>query len=201
VIAPSGARFFLCDNPRAMSRIIWLLIETVGGLLAVSCILRAYAHRVHLSPRNPICQFINAVTDWLVLPLRRLVAPTRSMDWASVIASVIVAGVVALLYFLISGGGRAPGPFEVMLGAVFWLLNRTIYLLIGLVIVQAILSWVNPFAPLAPAIQQLTQPLLNPIRKIIPLIGGVDLSPLVLILVLQILLSILDPALLTGMFR
>jgi YggT family protein len=108
---------------------------------------------------------------------------------------------VALLYFLISGAGRAPGPFEVMLGAVFWLLNRTIYLLIGLVIVQAILSWVNPFAPLAPAIQQLTQPLLNPIRKVVPLIGGVDLSPLVLVLVLQILLSILDPALLTGMFR
>ena len=175
-----------------MSRIIWLLIETVGGLLAVACILRAYAHRVHLSPRNPICQFINAVTDWLVLPLRRLVAPTRSMD---------CAGVVALLYFLISGAGRAPGPFEVILGAVFWLLNRTIYLIIGLVIVQAILSWVNPFAPLAPAIQQLTQPLLAPIRKIIPLVGGVDLSPLALILLLQILLSILDPAVLTGLFR
>jgi YggT family protein len=184
-----------------MSRIIWLLIETVGGLLAVACILRAYAHRVHLSPRNPICQFINAVTDWLVLPLRRLVAPTRSMDWASVVAAVIVAGVVALLYFLISGAGRAPGPFEVILGAVFWLLNRTIYLIIGMVIVQAILSWVNPFAPLAPAIQQLTQPLLAPIRKIIPLVGGVDLSPLALILLLQILLSILDPAVLTGLFR
>jgi YggT family protein len=99
-----------------MSRIIWLLIETVGGLLAVACILRAYAHRVHLSPRNPICQFINAVTDWLVLPLRRLVAPTRSMDWASVVAAVIVAGVVALLYFLISGAGRAPGPFPAIGG-------------------------------------------------------------------------------------
>jgi YggT family protein len=108
---------------------------------------------------------------------------------------------VALLYFLISGAGRAPGPFEVILGAVFWLLNRTIYLIIGLVIVQAILSWVNPFAPLAPAIQQLTQPLLAPIRKIIPLVGGVDLSPLALILLLQILLSILDPAVLTGLFR
>jgi YggT family protein len=80
-------------------------------------------------------------------------------------------------------------------------LNRTIYLIIGLVIVQAILSWVNPFAPLAPAIQQLTQPLLAPIRKIIPLVGGVDLSPLALILLLQILLSILDPAVLTGLFR
>jgi YggT family protein len=70
-----------------------------------------------------------------------------------------------------------------------------------LVIVQAILSWVNPFAPLAPAIQQLTQPLLAPIRKIIPLVGGVDLSPLALILLLQILLRILDPAVLTGLFR
>jgi YggT family protein len=130
-----------------------------------------------------------------------VVLPTDTVYGIAANAFTIVAGVVALFYFLISGAGRAPGPFEVILGAVFWLLNRTIYLIIGLVIVQAILSWVNPFAPLAPAIQQLTQPLLAPIRKIIPLVGGVDLSPLALILLLQILLSILDPAVLTGLFR
>jgi YggT family protein len=71
----------------------------------------------------------------------------------------------------------------------------------GLVILQAILSWVNPYAPLAPAVQQLTQPILAPFRKIVPLIGGVDLSPLFLVILLQVLLIVFDPGLISAAFR
>ncbi len=178
-----------------------MLIETLGSLLAVACVLRAYAHRVHLNPRNPISQFVSALTDWLVLPLRRLVAPSRTMDWASVLAAVLVTTLTAVLFFLVVGGVMVPNPGRVLFLAVVWLVRWTVYLMIGLVILQAILSWVNPFAPLAPAIQQLTQPFLAPIRKVVPLIGGVDLSPLVLILVLQVLLMVVDPAMLPGLLR
>ncbi len=178
-----------------------MLIETLGSLLAVACVLRAYAHRVHLNPRNPISQFVSALTDWLVLPLRRLVAPSRTMDWASVLAAVLVTTLTAVLFFLVVGGVTVPNPGRVLFLAVVWLVRWTVYLMIGLVILQAILSWVNPFAPLAPAIQQLTQPFLAPIRKVVPLIGGVDLSPLVLILVLQVLLMVVDPAMLPGLLR
>jgi YggT family protein len=191
----------LCDNPAAMSRILWLLIETLGSLLAVACVLRAYAHRVHLNPRNPISQFVSALTDWLVLPLRRLIAPSRTMDWASVLAAALVTMLTAVLFFVVVGGVTVPNPGLVLFLAVVWLVRWTVYLMIGLVIVQAILSWVNPYAPLAPAIQQLTQPFLAPIRKVVPLIGGVDLSPLVLILVLQVLLMVVDPATLPGLLR
>jgi YggT family protein len=191
----------LCDNPAAMSRILWLLIETLGSLLAVACMLRAYAHRVHLNPRNPISQFVSALTDWLVTPLRKLIAPSRTMDWASVLAAVLVATLTAVLFFVIVGGVAVPNPGLVLFLAVVWLVRWTVYLVIGLVIVQAILSWVNPYAPLAPAIQQLTQPFLAPIRRFVPLIGGVDLSPLVLILVLQVVLMVVDPATLPGLLR
>jgi YggT family protein len=184
-----------------MSQILWLLIDSLGSLFAVACVLRAYGHRVHLNPRNPISQFLTSLTDWLIQPLRKLIAPTRTMDWASLVAALLIALIVSMLFALLVGGPRIPNPAEIILRSVIWLARSVIYLVMGLVILQAILSWVNPFAPLAPAIQQLTQPLLNPIRKVVPLIGGVDLSPLVLVLVLQILLSILDPALLTGMFR
>ncbi len=173
-----------------MSRILWLLIETLGSLLAVSCVLRAYAHRVHLNPRNPISQFVHALTDWLVLPLRKLVPAGRTMDWASVIAAFVVAVIVALAFFVLFGRSSVPDPGSVLLAAVFYLLRWSVWLIIGLVILQAILSWVNPYAPLAPAIQQLTQPLLAPIQRIVPSIGGVDLSPLVLIVLLQVLLMI-----------
>jgi YggT family protein len=89
----------------------------------------------------------------------------------------------------------------VLLWAVLWLARSVLYLLLGLVILQAILSWVNPFAPLAPAVQQLTEPLLSPIRRFVPLIGGVDLSPLVLVVLLQALLIFIDPARLGFLLR
>jgi YggT family protein len=184
-----------------MSRILWLLIETLGSLLAVACVLRAYAHRVHLNPRNPISQFVSALTDWLVLPLRKLIPPGRTMDWASVLAAVLVATLTALLFFVVLGGVTVPNPGSVLMLAAIWLVRWTVWLVIGLVIIQAILSWVNPYAPLAPAIQQLTQPFLAPIRRVVPLIGGVDLSPLVLIILLQVLLMVVDPATLPGLLR
>jgi YggT family protein len=184
-----------------MSRILWLLIETLGNLLAVACVLRAYAHRVHLNPRNPISQFVSALTDWMVLPLRKLIAPGRTMDWASVIAAVLVATLTSVLFYVVVGGVSVPNPGSVLALAAIWLVRWTIWLMIGLVIIQAILSWVNPYAPLAPAIQQLTQPFLAPIRRFVPLIGGVDLSPLVLILLLQVLLMVVDPANLSGLLR
>ena len=184
-----------------MSRILWLLIETAGSLLSVACVLRAYAHRVHLNPRNPISQFVAALTDWLVGPLRRLIPPGRTMDWASLVAALLVAALTALLFFVVVGGVSVPNPGAVLFLAVVWLIRWTIWLVIGLVIVQAILSWVNPYAPLAPAIQQLTQPFLAPIRRFVPLVGGVDLSPLVLIVLLQVLLMVVDPATLPGLLR
>ncbi len=191
----------MCDNPAEMSQILWLLIESLGSLLAVACVLRAYAHRMHLNPRNPVSLFLAALTDWLVSPLRKLIAPTRTMDWASVLAALIIALLVSLIFFLLAGGSRVPGPGAVALHAVLWLVRSVVYLIMGLVILQAIMSWVNPYAPLAPAIRQLTQPFLDPIRKVVPLIGGVDLSPMVLIIVLQILLIVFDPGFVGSLLR
>lgn len=184
-----------------MSQILWLLIETLGSLLAVACVLRAWAHRMHLNPRNPLSQFLHALTDWLVRPLHKLIAPTRTMDWASLLAGLAVALAVSLVFAVLMGGGRLFNPAAVLLWAVLWLARSVLYLLLGLVILQAILSWVNPFAPLAPAVQQLTEPLLSPIRRFVPLIGGVDLSPLVLVVLLQALLIFIDPARLGFLLR
>lgn len=184
-----------------MTRILWLLIETLGGLLAMACVLRAYAHRIHLNPHNPITQFVAALTEWLVKPMRRLVPAGRHMDWASLLAGLLVAMLTSLGFFLVFGGASFPNAGAVLLLAIVWLVRWTLYLIIGLVIVQAVLSWVNPYAPLAPAVQQLTSPILAPVRRIIPLIGNVDLSPLVVILLAQVLLMVVDPASLYGLLK
>lgn len=174
-----------------MIRVLWFLIETLGSLFATACVLRALAWRVQLSPRNPITQFVIAITDWLVKPLRGAIPTTRGQDWASIAAALAVALVLAIVWGLLFRGATAAVGMVVPL-AVFWLLKWSIYLVMGLVLLQAIMSWVNPHAPVAPAVDQLTRPFLAPIRRVIPLVGGVDLSPLVLLLVAQVAITLLE---------
>ena len=197
---PSGRVFFHATILAAMTRILWLLIETLGGLLAMTCLLRAWAHRQHLNPLNPLAQFVHAVTNWLIRPLQRWLRPTRTTDWASLVGALLFALLLSLMQPLL-WSGRFPHLGETLLRAAFWLARSGIYLAMGLVVIQAILSWVNPHAPMAPAIRQLSEPLLAPFRRLIPAVGGVDLSPLALFVVLQILLILIDPAFLTGLLR
>ncbi len=136
--------------------------------------------------------FVSAITDWIVKPYRKLIAPTRNADWASVLAAVTVAVVVSAVYALMFDGGRAPAFGAVVLRAVLWLVEWTLQLLIALLFLQAILSWVNPHAPIQPALNQLTDPMLGPIRKIIPLVGGVDLSPMALMLAIYVVLELIQ---------
>jgi len=183
-----------------MTQILWLLIETAGGLLAMSCLLRAWGHRQHLNPRHPLAHFVRALTDWLVVPLQRGLRPTRTTDWASLVAALLFALVLAMLQPLV-WAGRFPHFGETVLRAVVWLARSGIYLAMGLVVVQAVLSWVNPQAPMAPAIRQLSEPLLAPFRRRLPAIAGVDLSPLALFIILQILLILIDPAFVASLIR
>ncbi len=181
-----------------MAQFFWMVIETLGSLLTVACVLRAYSYRLHLSPNNPMSHFLAAVTDWLVQPLRKLVAPRRSWDWASLLAALLIALLTALLSFVVVGT-FVPDPIVVAALALIWLVRWSLWLVFGLLIAQAVLSWVNPYAPMAPAIDQLTRPLLAPIRRVVPLLGGVDLSPLVLMLLLQGLLMLVDPGVVLGL--
>lgn len=178
-----------------MHQALWLLLETLGSLLATACLLRAYMNRVGIGARSPVGQFVLAITDWLVRPLRRLLPAGRTTDWPSIAAGFLVSLVLAVLFVLLFGGGRFPAPGAVLALAVFWLVKWSLWLLMALVLLQAILSWVNPQAPIAPTIAALTRLFLAPIRRVVPLIGGVDLSPLVLILLIQVVLTLLQSGL------
>ena len=177
-----------------MHQALWLLLETLGSLLATACLLRAYLNRLRLGTRDQIGQFVVAITDWLVRPLRRLMPARGRVDWASVVAGWLVSIVLALLFVALFGGGRWPSLGAVLLLSVFWLVKWSLWLLTALVLLQAVLSWVNPYAPIAPTLDHLTRPFLAPIRRIVPLVGGVDLSPLVLILIVQVILTLLQSA-------
>jgi len=168
-------------------QIIFLLLEVVTGVLGGACLLRMYMQqqRIPMSARsgNPLGRFVFALTDWLVLPLRRVVPPLGRWDMASLVATFLLELTQFSLLWLIGTGGSYT---TVLILAGFGVVRLAISGLTGLIIVYAILSWVQTQTVLSDVIERLCAPPLLPIRRILPLVGGVDLSPLVLLLLLQV---------------
>jgi YggT family protein len=170
-----------------------LLLETIGALLGVTLLLRAYMNWVGMPSRNPLQQFAIALTDWVVRPLRRVIPPVGRWDTASLVAAYVIAVLMMLLTFVLVGAGPASWPFgTVLYGALLLVLRWCLYTVLFLTVVHVVLSWVNPYAPVAPAVATLVRPFLAPFQRIIPTIGNIDFSPLVLLLVVNILLLILN---------
>ncbi len=165
-----------------------LLLEVAAGLLSGVCLLRLYMQyqRIPMSARsgNPMGKFVFALTDWLVLPLRKLVPAVGRWDMASLVAALLVQIAQFLILWLLSGPGVHLTSVPVY--AVFGLVRMAMSGLTGLVIVYAVLSWVQTQSPLADLLERLVMPVLAPIRRVLPLVGGVDLSPLALLVLLQI---------------
>ena len=165
-----------------------LLLEVVAGLLAGTCLLRLYMQyqRIPMSVRsgNPLAKFIFALTDWLVLPLRRVIPAVGRWDMASLVGAFLIQ----LAQFLILWGitGMAANLLSVVVLAGFGLVRMAISGMTVLIIIYAVLSWVQTRSVAADFLERLAMPLLIPIRRVMPLIGGIDLSPLVLLLILQV---------------
>jgi len=169
-------------------QIVSLLLEVAAGLLTGVCLLRLYMQhqRIPMSARsgNPMGPFMFAVTDWLVLPLRRVLPALGRWDTASLMAAFLAQLALFGVQWLMLGGGA--GWASVVVLALFGVVRMAISALTGLVIVYAVLSWVQTRSYLSDLLDRLIAPALTPIRRIIPLVGGVDLSPLALLLLLQI---------------
>lgn len=169
-------------------QIISLLLEVATSVLGGACLLRLYMQyqRIPLSARsgNPLGRFVFALTDWLVLPLRRVVPAMGRWDLASLVGAYLLELAQFFLLWLLAGAEG--GLFAVPILAAFGLLRLTISGLTGLIIVYAVLSWVQTRSVLSDVVERLCAPPLTPIRRVLPLVGGVDLSPLVLLVLLQI---------------
>ncbi len=155
------------------------LLEILGSLLVALLLLRAWMRFIAMPSRNPVAQFTYAMTNWLVGPLSRLLPVRGRIDWASLLAAVVVTVLIVILMRAIVG---LPIPWDMAVLAalrqlVIWALNVVVWV----TIIYVVISWVNPHAPFAPAFDLLLRPLLAPIRRALPAVGGFDLSPLVLL--------------------
>jgi YggT family protein len=169
-------------------QIVSLVLEVVAGLLTGTCLLRLYLQhqRIPMSARsgNPLGRFIFALTDWLVLPLRRVIPAAGRWDLASLVGAFLIQLAQFLVLWALAGAGA--GIVSVLVLAVFGIVRAALSGLTGIIIVYAILSWVQTQSMLSDILDRLVTPLLAPVRRVIPLVGGVDLSPLVLLVLLQI---------------
>lgn len=156
------------------------LLDILGSLLVALLVLRAWMRAIGMPSRNPVAQFTYAMTNWLVGPLSRVVPVRGRIDWASIFAALLVTLLVIVLSRAVIGAGI---PWDIALVValrqlIVWSLN----VIVWVTIIYVVISWVNPHAPFAPAFDLLLRPLLAPIRRVVPTIGGFDLSPLVLLI-------------------
>jgi YggT family protein len=173
---------------------VQFLLQSLGNLFVIALLLRFEMQLFRVPFRNPFAQFIVAVTDFVVKPARRVIPGLFGLDLPTlVLALLIELGVVVAVYWLSDFPFALAGAriWPVMLGlGLVRLASLAVYLLIGMSLVRAVLSWVNPYSPLMPVVTDLTEPFTRPFRRIIPLVGNVDLSPLALIIVCQLVLIV-----------
>ncbi len=166
-----------------LNSILTLIVDTAAVVMGGVLLLRFWMQVVRVRAPASLGQFTFHLTDWLVRPLRRVLPGVGGYDWASLIAACLVIVIAVALNLAIQSQFS---PQLLVLLSVLRLVEWVFYGFMGLIILEAIFSWVNPHAPLAPFIRVLNDPLLRPLRRVVPLIGNIDLTPLVALVLLRI---------------
>ncbi|HYS57236.1 MAG TPA: YggT family protein [Burkholderiales bacterium] len=178
------------------SQIAHLLIQTAFGLLVYTLLLRFYMQALRAPFRNPVGQLVTALTNWIVLPARRVIPGLMGFDLATFLLAWLAQAFMLTLLLWVRGANLASAPGTatgVLFGlAAIGLLQASLYLLIGVVLIQVLFSWFNPQVPIAPVLDALTRPFYTIFRRFVPPIGNVDLSPLFVLVLAQIALILLD---------
>ena len=171
---------------------VFFLLNAVVSFFCTLFLLRFMMQMARVSFAGQIGDFVVKTTNWAVKPLRRIVPGMAGVDWASLIAALWLQLMLSALVISLSPmeltADSAGMVLMILMLAIRGLIRLAIYIVIGALILQAVLSWINPYSPVAPLVNQLARPILDPIRRFVPSISGVDLSPLIAILLLQVVL-------------
>ncbi|MBX2847306.1 MAG: YggT family protein [Acidiferrobacterales bacterium] len=170
------------------------LSQTLFGFALYIVLLRFWMQWVRADFRNPFGQFIITVTNPIVIPLRKVLPSMGSVDTATVVLAVVVAAIKVYLLFFINQ--ISPPMIRFLAFTLAEVIQHSIYILFAAIIIQIVVSWVNPYSdhPIVSIARSLADPLMRPARKLIPPIGGLDLSPILVFIFLQLSLRlIVDP--------
>jgi YggT family protein len=171
-----------------------LLVNAIVSFFCVLFLLRFTMQWRRVSFAGQLGEFVLKLTSWAVKPLRRVIPGLGGVDWASLFAVLLLQLAYVGLVFALVNPPAVNAPDVVLLLLLQTLrgfLRLIVYLVMGVVILDALLSWFGPYSPAAAPIRQLAQPILSPVRRVIPPISGIDLSPLIALVFLQMLLVFL----------
>lgn len=176
-------------------RAFLFLLDAVAGFMSALFLLRFFMQIFRVSFANPAGAFVLQLTNWLVLPLRRIVPGVWRLDLASLLPAYLCQALLPAASFALQSGGYLGSPgvvAVVVLGqALLGTARLCVYLMVWALVLQAVLSWVAPYSALGQPLQQFTRPILAPLRRFVPPVGMFDLTPLVAILLLQLILIFL----------
>ena len=170
------------------------LITTVGDLFVLALLLRFVLQTVRAPARNPLSQFLAALTDFIVRPVRRVIPGWLGLDVATLLLAWLAAMVELCIVLMIKGydlssvSGLAVAALASL--AALTLVRLAIYIVMVAVIAQAVLSWVQPYNALSPMLGSVTRPFLRPFQKRIPPLANFDLSPFFVVIICQLLLTV-----------
>lgn len=171
------------------------LLNTLFGLLTLAFLLRFYFQLTKVSFKQPTVQMIVTLTNFAVLPMRRVVPSWGKFDIPTLLLAFLTQLILTIATLWIKDfplliAGNAVW-LAIVAMALIGILSLSITIFMYAMLIQAILSWVNPYTPIAPILNDLTSPILRVLRKFIPTAGNVDLSPLVFIITAQLVLMTL----------
>ena len=174
-----------------LNEALLFLFDALLQPFAALLLLRFHLQWLRAPLRNPLGEFIMTLTNFIVLRARRFIPPVSGYD----IASLLLAFAVEAVYLTAMMWAQSASFVSFsLIGLLAWaavkLLKLSVYLLMGALFMQAILSWVNPRSPIEGLLNVVTYPFLAPLRRRIPPLGNIDLSVLVLIIALQLILIV-----------
>jgi YggT family protein len=176
-----------------LTDLLLLVTNTLASFITTLLLARFYMQWARVSFRNQLGQFIIQTTDWAVLPARRIVPAMFGLDMATFTVAWLIQVLLILLTALLQGLIGIDGLLPLaLLHGLIEVARLSVWFLIIALLVSAVMSWVSPGNPLGSVLGALTRPFLQPIQRIVPPIANVDLSPLVLILLLQIVLYLIS---------
>ena len=177
-----------------LSGALIFLVSTVFGLFVVALLLRFYLQWARAPVRNPVSEFLQALTDFMVRPARRLIPGMWGLDLATLALAWLAQFLELLIVLQIRGYPLGPEAGMIVaaaaLMALVMLAKIGLYIVMVAVIAQVLLSWVGPHSPMMPLLNSMTRPFLRVFQRRIPPIGNVDLAPLFLLVVIQLLLML-----------
>lgn len=181
-----------------LSNALLFLLETLASLLTLVFLLRFYFQLTKVSFQHQITQVIISITNFAVKPFRRVIPSLGKFDISTVLLAYITqfamtVGSLWLKGFPLFIAGNHIWPI-ISTVALLGIISMSITIFMYAILIQAILSWVNPYTPIAPVLENLTHPILSLLRRFIPSAAGIDLSALFFIIAAQlILITILIP--------